>query len=203
MKTLIKNKDEIKDVIECVKKGGVVAFPTDTVYGLGVVYDDELALNRLKLSKGRPDNKPIPMMIGSIEQLESVAILNEAAYKLIDAFMPGAITLIVKKKKEVADYVTNGFETIGCRMPEDDFILEMITSLNKPMLVTSANLSGEPTGTTFDEVLNKFNERIDMIVNGNCGSGQSSTIVDITEEKPKIIRIGEISELEIMKVLGR
>lgn len=203
MKTLIKNKNEILDIIECVKKGGVVAFPTDTVYGLGVVYDDEDALNRLKLSKGRPDNKPIPMMIASVEQLDSVAILNEEAYQLMEAFMPGAITLIVKKKTSVPDYVTNGFETIGCRMPDDDFILEMITHLNKPMLVTSANLSGEPTGTTFEEVRDKFDDRIDMIVKGECGSGQSSTIVELTSDHPKIIRVGEISEVEIMKVLGR
>lgn len=200
MKTVYKTRNEINDVIQCVKEGGVVAFPTDTVYGLGVVYDNLDALNRLKLSKGRPENKPIPMMIASIEQLEEVAYVNESAQKLVKAFMPGAFTIILKKKECVDATITNGFETIGCRMPEDDFILEMIESLGKPMLVTSANLSGEATGTTTEEVINSFDGKIDMIVSGECKGLLSSTIVSAVDGV-KIVREGPISEAQINRVL--
>ena len=200
MKTNHKTKDEIQDVIECVANGGIVAFPTDTVYGLGVVYDNLDALNRLKLSKGRPENKPIPMMIGNIKQLDEVAYVSDPARKLVEAFMPGAFTIILKKKNSVDDAITNGFDTIGVRMPEDDFILEMINTLGKPMLVTSANLSGAPTGITYDDVNQDFDGRIDMIVAGECKGLLSSTIVSCVDEI-SIVRVGPISEEEIRKVL--
>ena len=96
MKTKIIERKEIEQAIECLKMGGVVAFPTDTVYGLGVIYDELEALERLKLSKGRPEEKPIPMMIGSKEQLETVAFTNEKVERLIEAFMPGGFTIILK-----------------------------------------------------------------------------------------------------------
>ena len=94
MKTKIIERKEIEQAIECLKMGGVVAFPTDTVYGLGVIYDELEALERLKLSKGRPEEKPIPMMIGSKEQLETVAFTNEKVERLIEAFMPGGFTIM-------------------------------------------------------------------------------------------------------------
>lgn len=200
MKTIYKTREEIEDVIACVKEGGVVAFPTDTVYGLGVMYGNLDALNRLKLSKGRPESKPIPMMISSVAQLEQVAYVSPQAHKLIQAFMPGAFTIILKKKASVEDEYTNGFDTIACRMPEDDFILKMIDALGRPMLVTSANLSGQPTGTTTDEVIQSFDGRIDMIVSGECKGLLSSTIVSAVDEV-KIVREGPIAEEEIRKVL--
>lgn len=202
METERKTKEEIEEVIECMSRGGVVAFPTDTVYGLGVVYDNEDALNRLKLSKGRPEDKPIPMMISNLSQIESVAEVNETAKKLIGRFMPGAFTIILNKKQHVKDYVTNGFKTIGIRMPDDEFILELMNRLGKPLLVTSANLSGEETGTTFHEVINQLDGRIDMIVKGMCGLKESSTIVDATVENVKVLRQGPISESEIVRALG-
>ena len=197
-----KTKEEIEDVIECMSLGGVVAFPTDTVYGLGVIYDNESALDRLKESKGRPDNKPIPLMISSLSQIESVAEVSDHARTLIEKFMPGAFTIILNKKKEVQDYVTNGFKTIGIRMPDDEFILELMNRIGKPLLVTSANLSGQETGTTFHEVINQLDGRIDMIVKGMCGLKESSTIVDASSDKLKVVRQGPISESEILNVLG-
>ncbi len=197
METLRKTKEEIEEVVECLQQGGVVAFPTDTVYGVGVVMDNEEALQRLKLSKGRSENKPIPMMISKLEQLEKVACLSEAARTLIRKFMPGAITIICNKRKEVPAFVTNGFQTIGIRMPQDDFILDLINRIGKPLLVTSANLSDHPTGTTFNEVMDQLDGRIDMIVKGMCGLKESSTIVDTSGDEIKILRQGPISEAEI------
>lgn len=166
METKRKTKEEMDEVIECLQAGGVAAFPTDTVYGLGVIYDDEKALERLKEAKGRPENKPIPLMISNLKQIESVAVVTEKAKKLIQKFMPGAFTIILKKRENVPAYVTNGFDTIGIRMPDDDFILELMNRIGKPMLVTSANMSGMPTGTTFMEVIEQLEGRIDMVVKG-------------------------------------
>lgn len=201
METKRKTKEEMDEVIECLEAGGVAAFPTDTVYGLGVVYDDESALNRLKEAKGRPENKPIPLMISNLKQIESVAVVTDKAKKLIQKFMPGAFTIILKKREDVPAYVTNGFDTIGIRMPDDDFILEMMNRIGKPLLVTSANMSGMPTGTTFIEVIEQLEGRIDMIVKGMCGFKESSTIVDVSTDAVKLIRKGPISEDEIMKIV--
>ena len=201
METKRKTKEELEDVIECLNAGGVAAFPTDTVYGLGVVYDDESALERLKQAKGRPESKPIPLMISNLKQIESVAEIGEKAKKLIQKFMPGAFTIILKKKAEVPAYVTNGFDTIGIRMPDDEFMLELMNKLGKPLLVTSANMSGMPTGTTFSEVMEQLEGRIDLIVRGMCGFKESSTIVDASTENVTILRQGPISETEIQKAM--
>lgn len=199
METKIIERKEIEQAVECLKMGGVAAFPTDTVYGLGVVYDELEALKRLKLSKGRPEEKPIPMMIGSKEQLEHVAFTNEKVERLIEAFMPGGFTIILKKKACVNDEVTNGFDTIALRMPDDAFILEMIRRIGKPLLVTSANLSGQPTGIYFDDVKKDFDGRIDMIIKGECKGSVSSTIVDATGDELKIVRQGPIDQEDIIK----
>lgn len=200
MKTRYKEQKEIQEIVTCIANGGVVAFPTDTVYGLGVVFDCPIALEKLKASKGRPDNKPIPMMIGSLEQLRHVAEVNEQIERLIQAFMPGGFTLILKRKDTVKDYVTNGFDTIACRMPDDTFILNMIQQVGKPLLVTSANISGAPTGITTEEVIRDFDGKIDMIVSGECKGLLSSTIVNVSDGNCTIVRQGPVSETEIFAV---
>lgn len=200
MKTLIYDKTNTKEVAECLLNGGVVSFPTDTVYGIGVVYDNLDALQRLKESKGRPESKPIPMMVGSLKQLNEVAYTNGQINRLTKTFMPGGFTVVLVKKECVSDVITNGFNTIAIRMPDDDFILEVIELVGKPLLVTSANLSGQPTGLHFEDVFNDFNGRIDAIVKGECKGSVSSTIVDATNDILNILRSGPIDENEIVRV---
>ena len=200
MKTLIYDKTNAKEVAECLLNGGVVSFPTDTVYGIGVVYDNLDALQRLKESKGRPENKPIPMMVGSLKQLIEVAYTNGQINRLTKTFMPGGFTVVLVKKECVSDVITNGFNTIAIRMPDDDFILEVIKLVGKPLLVTSANLSGQPTGLHLEDVYNDFNGRIDAIVKGECKGSVSSTIVDATNDILNILRSGPIDENEIVRV---
>ena len=200
MKTLIYDKTNVKEVAECLLNGGVVSFPTDTVYGIGVVYDNLDALQRLKESKGRPENKPIPMMVGSLKQLNEVAYTNGQINRLTKTFMPGGFTVVLVKKECVSYVITNGFNTIAIRMPDDDFILEVIELVGKPLLVTSANLSGQPTGLHFEDVYNDFNGRIDAIVKGECKGSVSSTIVDATNDILNILRSGPIDENEIVRV---
>lgn len=201
METLRFTKEDLDVVAGMLMAGSVVAFPTDTVYGLGVIYDDEQALQALKEAKGRPDNKPIPTMVGTQAQLDQVAQVNETARTLAQTFMPGAITLIMKKKQGVPSYVTNGLDTIGIRMPDDAFVCSLIEKCGKPLLVTSANLSGEATGVMDEQVLAQLEGRIDAIVMGEAKGKQSSTIVDATSEEIKILRTGPISEEEIKAVL--
>lgn len=201
METIRFEKEDVDVVAELLMEGSVVAFPTDTVYGLGVIYDDEDALKQLKEAKGRPENKPIPTMVASLEQMMQVAEVNDMAKKLADAFMPGALTLIMKKKQETPAYVTNGMDTIGVRMPDDEFILELIGKCGKPLLVTSANKSGEASGISDEQVLSQLDGDIDAIVLGEASGKLASTIVDVTGDTFKILRDGPIREAEIAEVL--
>lgn len=194
MKTNRYEQKDIETVANLLKDGKIVAFPTDTVYGLACIYENEEALEALKKSKGRPDDKPIPTMVSDIRQMQEIAVMDDVAIRLADAFMPGPITMILNKKETLPDYMTNGFSTVGIRMPDDDFILHLIDLCEKPLLVTSANLSGEETGETDEEVLEQLDERIDAIVMGEAVGKVASTIIDMTGSNVKILREGPITK---------
>ena len=201
MNTKYFTKQHIDEVVDCIKKGEVIAFPTDTVFGLGVIYENEEALEELKKSKGRPENKPIPTMVSSLQQIQEIAYVSEDAKKLIQAFMPGAFTIILKKREHLPAYLTNGFDTVGIRMPDDAFVLELISKCGKAMLVTSANLSGEEPGRNDQEVLKQLDGRIHGIVEGEAMGGVASTIVDMSSGTARIVRVGPITQDMIDKVL--
>lgn len=201
MKTNRYLNSQIDIVTQAIIDGKVIAFPTDTVYGLGVRYDNEDALNRLKQAKIRPESKPIPMMVSDLSQIEEVAYVNATAKLLIQKFMPGAFTIVLKKKEEIADYVTNGLATIAIRMPDDEFVLEIMNRLGKAMLVSSANISAEHSCRNGEEVLEQLDGRIDGIVMGESKSEIASTIVDATSEEVKILREGPITKEMINKIL--
>ena len=190
---------DLNAVVQEVKAGKVVAFPTDTVYGVGVRYDDEAAIERMKWSKGRPEFKPFPMMVCDEVQMASVAWMDEEILRLVKRLTPGALTLVLKKKDNVPDFVTNGKDTIAIRIPDHRFVLDLLEKVGVPMLVTSANLSDHPSCTTYNEVMSQLDGRIDAIVDGQCGSGVASTIVDVTEKPFKILREGAYSLNDIME----
>ena len=190
---------DLSAVAEEVKTGKVVAFPTDTVYGVGVRYDDEAAIEAMKRSKGRPESKPFPMMVCDEVQMASVAWIDEDILRLVRRLTPGALTLVLKKKDNVPDYVTNGKDTIAIRIPDHRFVLDLLEKVGVPMLVTSANLSDYPSCRTYHEVMEQLDGHIDAIVDGQCGSGVASTIVDVTCRPFKILREGAISLEEIME----
>lgn len=201
MKTNRYLNSQIDVVIQAIIDGKVIAFPTDTVYGLGVRYDNEGALDRLKQAKIRPESKPIPMMVSDLSQIEEVAYVNDTAKRLIQKFMPGAFTIVLKKKEEIADYVTNGLPTIAIRMPDDKFVLEIMNQLGKAMLVSSANISAEHSCKNGEEVLEQLDGRIDGIVMGESKSEIASTIVDATTDEVKVLREGPITKEMINKIL--
>ncbi len=202
MKTVKFHKRDITSVIAYLKKGKVVAFPTDTVYGLGVIYDNEEALENLKKAKGRPEHKPIPTMVNSIEQIRQIAKLDEVGEQLAKAFMPGAFTMILPKQDHLAAYLTNGFDSVGIRMPDDAFLKSVMEGCGKPLLVSSANLSDSPCGKNTNEVLKQLDGRIDAIVVGEAKGGYASTIVDLTKTPLQVLREGPVTLEMINKVLN-
>lgn len=202
METKRLNKEDFEEALAIVRQGGTVAFKTDTVFGLGVRYDCTEAIKKLKAAKGRPESKPFPMMVSSIEQLKKVAVVHARDEQIIRAFMPGALTMIFKKREAVSDEVTNGFDTIAIRMPDDEFILRLIDELGVPMLVTSANISGETAALDDVEALRQLDGRIDAVVKGKSGGSTASTILDVSTEKMCVLRQGELTLAEIERVLN-
>lgn len=186
------SKEEINAVSDALQNHKIIALPTDTVYGVGVMYGDLKDLQRLKNAKHRPETKPIPMMVSSIEHMEQVAVVDERVKKIAEQFLPGALTLVLKVKDNVPKEYTNGLDTIAIRIPDEPFILRVIDELNTPLLVTSANQSGAKTALTSDDVLEQLPD-IDGLVLGKCRALQASTIVDCTQEKLKILRAGPIT----------
>ncbi len=201
MKTKIVTKNDIDYLVNILNNEGIISFPTETVYGLGIIYDSQVALDKLKAAKERPETKPFTLMVGNSDQIAEFALLDDRSKAVIKHFMPGPVTLLLRKKPEVSDYITNGYQTIGVRMPDDEFVLKLIREAGKPLLVPSANISGQPTGTSSTQVLEQLDGRIDCIVEGLSGSQLPSTIVDLTKEEIEIVRVGSITLEEIREAI--
>lgn len=179
----------------------VISFPTETVMGLGVYYDDFEAYQLLNKIKGRPEDKPYTLMLGSTSNIEQYAYLSFRDRKIIDAFMPGAITVLLKSKDSVPTYVTHNTGVIGIRVPDIKLVQDLINFVNKPLLVPSANKSGEKPALTSDEVKEIFGDELGYILDGKSEGGVPSTIIDLTKEEVRIIREGPISLEDILSVL--
>lgn len=196
----ILEKNDIEIAAECLKKGGVIAFATETVYGLAVIYDNELSFDRLVRIKGRSPDKPFSMMVANPQDINLYAKPNSNAEKLIAAFMPGEITLIMNGASSLPWWVSLHTGNIGIRIPNDDYVRKLISTVGKPLLVTSANRSGHQVLVTFDEVNKEFSNDVDAIVKGKCISSTPSTVVD-TCDKISVVRVGSISKKMIENVL--
>ncbi|MDO4198069.1 MAG: L-threonylcarbamoyladenylate synthase [Erysipelotrichaceae bacterium] len=201
METLKLSKKDINKIIEILNNGGLVAFPTDTVFGLACKMDKE-SISRVYEVKGRDFNKALPVMCNSKEMIERIAYINIDAEKIMERFMPGAITLVYKKKEEVEDYVTQGKDTIGIRVPDDEWILELISKLDHPIMVTSANISGNGSLLNWESVYECMKDHIEGIIMEDARGQMSSTIVDVSSDDIRILREGPISIDEIRECLG-
>lgn len=200
MNTVLVEKDAIEDVASLVEANQVVAFPTETVFGLGVKFGSYEALNELYKLKHRDRQKAISMMISNPQDIEKYAYIDDNAKKIIKAFMPGMITIILKKRLFIDDCFTSSLDTIGIRIPDDKFVLRLLEKTG-PMLVTSANLSGEDSLVDDKAVKRVFDGKIPIIVKGESISKKASTIVDLSKGKVEILRVGDISKEEIMEVI--
>lgn len=193
-------ENQMNEICDVIQKGGIVAFPTETVYGVGIHFDDEEALERLMEAKNRDYSKAITLMVADKKDISQYAYISPQAQKMIDQFMPGMITLIFKKKESVRDSMTNGKSTIGIRIPDSEFVLSLLKKVG-PMLVTSANLSQHPNTTSTQEVLNQLDGRIDLVVDGKTSDNIASTVVDVSQDEIKILRAGKITKEQIEEAI--
>lgn len=181
---------------ECLKiilQNEVLSFPTETVFGLGVVYDSLEAFNKLCALKHRVPDKPFTIMVSKKEDIAQFVDLNDKMIRLIERFMPGEITILFPTKEGLYPWLTLNQKTVGIRISADENVRLLIERVGKPMLVTSANLSNHPPLLNSDEVYKVFNNQILGIVEGKCVSNLPSTIVLIDGDELKLIRQGSIA----------
>lgn len=185
----------LKPAADTLRSGGLVAFPTETVYGLGAVLDNEVALSEIFKVKGRPNDNPLILHIWHINQLEGITpTVNPRYQKLIERFWPGPLTLIFPKKPEVSSLVTAGLPTVAVRMPSHPVAKELLRQTNLPVAAPSANLSGKPSPTRGEHVILDLNGKIPLIIDaGNCSNGIESTVLIALDGKPMILRPGSIT----------
>jgi L-threonylcarbamoyladenylate synthase len=191
---------EIEKGVRILRGGGVIAFPTDTVYGLGADAFNSPAVERIYEIKNRPRSQPFPLLIADEKQLSALAEpIPEIVWFLARRFWPGGLTLVVSKRDSMPSYLASG-PTIALRIPDHSVCQILIENLGNPLVGTSANISGERPALTAEEVDQQLGRKIDLIIDGGqCPGGKESTIVDITLDPPVILREGIIPSYEITR----
>ncbi len=186
-----------------VKNGGIVAFPTETVYGLGASIFDEKAIEKIFFAKQRPNDNPLIAHVANLNQINLLASeINQTAKKFIDAFFPSALTLVLPKRAKVPLIATANLQTIGVRMPKHKLAQEFLQACKVPIVAPSANLSGKPSPTNWQAVFEDLNGRIDCILQGETTEiGLESTVVDCTTETPIVLRTGAITLEQLRQVV--
>ncbi len=197
--------ETLEKAVEILKKGGIVAFPTETFYGLGVKFDMDDSLIRLYELKKRPVKKPMPLIIGSRELLPSLVVsTNNSATALMDKFWPGPLTIILDAKNGVSRYLTVGTGMVAIRIPGESFALHLAKEAGFPITGTSANISGMPPADNAEAVIKYFGDRVDLIIDGGkTPGGLPSTIVDATEREIKLLRKGAVSYSDIRNFMEK
>lgn len=193
-------QDQLDQVVDAFQAHKVLALPTDTVYGVGVLYGDLADLDYLKHAKHRPETKPIPMMVSNLEQMKQIAKVDARTEKLVQTFLPGPLTLVLPVSETLDLAYTNGKKTVAVRIPDEPFVLAVIEKLGKPLLVSSANVSGKPAAVSYQEAMDNL-PNIDGIIQGECKQLEASTIVDCTQDKLSILRPGPILLKELTNCL--
>lgn len=193
-------KEDIKLIAKDLKDGKIVAFPTETVMGLGVLATKEEYFKRLCNVKNRHPDKPFTLMVSDIKKLEDILIINDYARKIINNLMPGEITLILKAKENIPYYLDLDTGFIGVRIPKDTFLLELLKEVDEPLLVPSANPSDLSPATNSEEAYEYFKDSIDAIVEGKSISNTPSTVVQINGINYKILRQGNVKEEDLKRL---
>lgn len=195
----------VKEAAECIKKGGLVVFPTETVYGLGADSFNSEAVKKIYIAKGRPSDNPL---ISHIAYMDEVGRLAESvpadAKKLMEAFWGGPLTIILKRKENVPGVISAGLDTVSVRMPSHPVANMLIGMAGTPIAAPSANLSGSPSPTNFEHCKADMDGRVDIIIDGgDCPIGVESTVVDMTGDVPVILRPGAVTLEDIVNVCGK
>ena len=197
-------KQQVKRGISILGRGGIVAFPTDTIYGLGAGANLRQAVERVYRVKERPSNMALPLLLADISQISEVAsYVPPVAWLLARNFLPGALTLVLLRSSAVSDIVTAGGMTVAVRVPAHPVPIALAKGVGTPIVGTSANLSGKPGLLTADEVCSQFGDKIDLVIDGGrCSGDKESTVVDVTQGTPVVLREGAISREELKQVCG-
>jgi L-threonylcarbamoyladenylate synthase len=183
--------------------GQVVAFPTDTVYGVGVHAFLPEAVAALYAAKRRPTDKAIPILVGGIEDMERVGrTVPPIAWQLAERFWPGGLTLVLPRAEQVPSVVTAGGDTVAIRYPDHPIPLALMKAIDAPLAATSANLSGQPSPSTAEQVMSQLADRIPLIIDGGkCPGGIPSSVVDLSHTPPRLLRAGAVTAEELLDVL--
>ena len=199
------DKSSIEIAAEVIKNGGLVAFPTETVYGLGANTFNEDGVKKIFIAKGRPSDNPLISHIYNISQLNDLAIvIPDFTEKLTSQFWPGPLTLIFKKNPNVPDIVTAGLDTVAVRMPSHPVALALLEATGVPIAAPSANISGRPSPTCSRDVIDDLNGKVDVIIDSDKSEiGVESTVLDISGIAPIILRPGAITLKQISKAIGK
>lgn len=185
---------------EIINKGGIVIFPTETVYGIGTNGLDANAVKKLYNIKKRPLDKPISLLVSDFDMINKITKnITKKEYELMEKFFPGPLTIILKKNYIVPDIVTANTDTVGIRMPSNEITRRLIQYSGVPIAAPSANISGEPSNTNIDNLINIFKNDVDYYIDGGeCKIGTASTIIKVIDEVPHILRKGSITEEQIL-----
>ena len=200
---ICKPTDEaIAEAAQLLQAGELVAFPTETVYGLGANALDEEAVPRIYAAKGRPSDNPLIVHVGTFEAVEPLCYVSDASRTLMDAFWPGPLTLLMPKKPIIPKVTNAGLASVAIRMPSHPVALAMLRACKVPIAAPSANTSGRPSPTTAQHVLDDLNGKLPLILDGgNCAVGLESTVVDMTADIPTIVRPGGVTPEMLAAVL--
>jgi len=210
MDTIIKKINDVnrENVIskgaQILRNGGTVAFPTETVYGIGADALDEEAVKKIFKAKGRPSDNPLIAHVANEEDIyDLIVFASEDAKKLMEKFWPGPLTLIFKKSEIVPLTITGGLDTVALRMPLNKVARQLIKEAGRPIAAPSANTSGKPSPTKAKHVIDDLEGRVDMIIDdGNCAIGLESTVLDVSSDKPMILRPGAVTKKMLEEVIG-
>ena len=198
------DNSKIEEAAQIIKRGGIVIFPTDTVYGIGANGLNPEAIEKIYVAKGRKQDNPLILLVSSQEMLEQIVEeVTEVEDKLIKAFWPGPLTIVFKRKSCVPNIVTGGLDTVGVRLTSGDIARKLIEESGCPIAAPSANISGKPSGTSVEEIFEELKDKVDYIIDeGKSKEGLESTVVRVIDGVPNILKTGKITPEQIKKVVG-
>ena len=196
--------EKLKFVANEMRNGKIVVFPTETVYGIGTNGLNEASVQKLYEIRNRPTTKPISLLVSDISMAEKYTkSISDIEYKIMNAFFPGALTIVLKKAAIVPNITTANSEFVGIRMPENDIARNLVSYAGVPIATPSANIAGHPSGTNIKSIMNDFSNTVDYFIDsGESKIGQASTVVKVEDSVPVILREGSISLEEIKSVIG-
>jgi L-threonylcarbamoyladenylate synthase len=198
------DRASVEEAVNVLRHGGLVCFPTDTVYGIGAAAGDNSAVRRLYAVKGRSPDKPMPLLLADASDAALVAEVTPLSKSLATRFWPGALTIVLRKEASYRSLALAGQDTVALRVPDHGLVRSMVRALGEPVTGTSANRAGAPAPVSAAEVAFQMGEMVDLIIDGGrCPARQESTVIDITHDTPEILREGVVNMAEVAEALGR